>query len=270
MINNKNTNFVSNVTFSEEFYTKLQKSRNAYVTFAFLLLISAFFFLTAFLKYYSIKRSTSVGNFEKTSLQKPEISFMNIKHLIFLIFTVLFAIFNLYLENLPICYLVFFALKKLKWSVAKSSTLLSCFFAFHFVGRLAAIVFSIYLKPTYMLVINFSITVLSYFLMFFVDLWQFLTWVSVILAGYGISNTFPTFVLWVSEYLKIDGKLGSLLIVSSSLGTISGPYVMFHVISHFTSSAYVYMLFITSVLHALFFLSHYFYSKFAFKKQLNL
>ena len=245
-------------------YDLPESTRYAFVTMGIVMMIPAAAFFIVFCQKNKFTNKVMLlsgkGEQSVANIGQPEVLVARYKVTIFFALIFLFSFLNLYLENLPICYIVFFALKHLHWSVLNSSRLLSIFFAFHFTGRMVAVVASVWVGAGTMLAVNLTVTLMAYVSMLFVDYWQPLVWISVAVAGFGVSTTFPCSLLWVSEYVTVDGKLGSLFIVASSLACISGPFFVSVLTSHCGPFAYVYLLLGVSSLHCVVFLLQWAFS----------
>ena len=101
---------------------------------------------------------------------------------------------------------------------------MSVFWLFHGFGLLFGVVLSIFVKPQFLLIANVCLTVVSFLLLLSVSLFNVdeMLWVSASLTAISTATTFPSSMLWMSNYLDIDGKVGGVLMGGISLGSIIG------------------------------------------------
>ncbi|ESO09594.1 hypothetical protein HELRODRAFT_190567 [Helobdella robusta] len=205
----------------------------------------------------------------KKSLKHSEVDTSNIKFsgnfellnrtskIIYLCLLFIMAMLNMYIEILPINFLVSFAVKHLKWSVMDSSLLLSCFFTAHFVGRILAVLTSACIRPIKMISANIVLTAIGCTSLLLSNTSPLIVWAAVTVAGLGVSNTFPSTVLWVSETVPVSGRISSIMIAGASVGTISSPYFVSLLTVNYGTFSFIYVLISAALAHVVVFIFLY-------------
>nr|CAB3258868.1 sodium-dependent glucose transporter 1-like [Phallusia mammillata] len=116
------------------------------------------------------------------------------------------------------------------FSKDQGTALNSVFWGFFAFGRFISIFVSKILSPNGLLRIDLLGTILSTALLLCYPLYStsaiFLLWVGVALYGLSIASTFPTGISWAEQYITINGRAASTLVVGAALGEMICPLVV--------------------------------------------
>ena len=234
--------------------------RFAYVTIGLIILIFGIPFFAIFLancfsnrKKSSDESDRSIKDGDETTTKGSPSSSCNPIRAIFLVMLSYFTFLLVYIEGIPIAYYVTFCIKYLDWPVRQASLLMTIFFGAHFSGRVLGVPLSAYLAPRTMLIMNLFLSTTANVLLMFVNFFPAIMWISAAMAGFGVSSTFPTIILWVSELIQVTGFVSSVLSVGASMGFFTAPLLV-GLMFDATPMSMVYILLIVSICLFLFFL----------------
>ena len=160
--------------------------------------------------------------------QAPNIDHAAEKWSRIILLLLLFALSALYysLECTTSNFISAFTVKHLEWDAVDSPTISSVFWAGLGIGRFVNIFVSFALKPVTMLCINFTLIIVSFTILLFVDHSVVCLWVGVAMSGIGMSSTFVCIYLWTSERMVITGVASSVFVVGGAMGcTAFAPLV---------------------------------------------
>lgn len=193
----------------------------SYVVLAFIILTtSVIFAILSFLAPSSKSTTKSDSSPDKdTSAARVTITRRHKVILLVMLFT--YSAFYYSLECTTSNFAAAFAIKHLSWDVTTGAATTSTYWAGLGLGRFTNIFVSVFLNPTQMLLINMTLITSSFILLLFTHLHSSLLWVGVALAGYGMSSTFVTIVLWASRHMPITGAVTAVFIVGASVGCTS-------------------------------------------------
>lgn len=138
-------------------------------------------------------------------------------------------------------YISAFAVKGLKWSSQQGALLTSVFYGCHGLGRVSGVLISQLLLPTKVLLINMTLTVISLSLLLLSSVSKVIVFMGTAVAGFFISTTFPSLILWLSEYMVFTGFLGGLFMAGGSLGIIIIAPVVGYLFETYTHMWVVYI-----------------------------
>src|SRR6218665_1386862 len=249
-------------TVSEEQLSDVEMARFAYLAIGFMVLCTSIVFVVLYfyqcLPIIVPRRPKDTNNVRSTRTKSQEQQGKCLM-MLFLFLLFMFCFLYIYIEGLPMAYFTAFAIKHLGWSVHHATLLMALFYGSHCFGRVVGVPISIVLKPRTMVVMNLLITAVAYILLLFVNLYEGVMWISAILSGFGMSSTFATTILWVSETVPMTGRVASVLLVGCSVGSVTGPLYVGQLFDAVSPMWLVYVLVIASLLHITLFLILFFF-----------
>jgi fucose permease len=117
-----------------------------------------------------------------------------------------------------------FVVKHLEWSNRDSALIAAVFQGALGIGRFVNIGIASLLSPRSVLIMNLSATLGAYIIMTcFLTYSDIVIWVSVAMAGFFQSSTFPTSMLWASNYIHVTGTASGLFLLGSSSASFIYP-----------------------------------------------
>lgn len=177
------------------------------------------------------------------------------KWLIFLVS--MYTAFIVWQGTLCGTFLSVFVIKGLGWPVHKGPLITSAFRGAQGVGRFIGVPIALFLTPTQMLVINMVIGITAYCTMFCAVMIfnsEVLMWVSTIMAGMAVSNSFPTAYLWGVEYIPATAAYSSLFGASLAFGAMTSGSLAGYLFDNYTHNCVIYLLFCASVTNIVIFI----------------
>ena len=152
------------------------------------------------------------------------------KHKTIILLLVLPNIFaNTVVEVTPNNFLAAYVVKELCWENHMGSYVISVYRIGFFLGRLLSVPLSAQLKPLPMLAGGILVRIVAFVVMSCVSLEGSLMWLSVALLGLGCGNTFPTALLYLSQYMRVTGTISAIVIICTSLTSILDPLLFGYV-----------------------------------------
>ena len=135
----------------------------------------------------------------------------------------IYCAFIIYFNFLPTHFVSPFVIQGLNWPVEYGPMMTSVFTGLAGAGRVLCIPLAYFMSPTVMISIMLVASTAAYALMCFISVLPgFMLWFSIGLAGIG-SCALQTFsILWLGQHVPITAATGSLLLMSGSVGGISG------------------------------------------------
>ena len=120
-----------------------------------------------------------------------------------------------------------FVIKYLHFSVQRATLLTSLLFAFQFIGRVIGIPVAAYIRPQTMLIFNLSSTAfLHVLLLALVDVWPTIVWITIPLGSLTLATTNAAGVLWLSDRVKLTGRLSGITLIGHSSGAVVSSLVV--------------------------------------------
>jgi fucose permease len=161
----------------------------------------------------------------------------------------------LWVESIPGNLLGLFVVEGLGWEATSVSLVMSTNWGFHCLGRLVGVPVSMVLKPAIMITINIIAIFVAFCLLYVGTLfYELLVWVAIALAAFGMASTFAVGVLLSDQYIRFRGVAASVVIISASVGGLTGPPAAGYLFETYGHMTFVYILLASSVLLALCFI----------------
>lgn len=135
-----------------------------------------------------------------------------------------------------------FVIKGLNWPVQKGPMITSVFRGAQGIGRMLGVAVSIVLSPTKILTINMTLAIFSYFTMYSSVVYnsESLTWTSAAMAGFAISNSFSTTILWGAQYLKVGASYGSMFIIAACCAAMAAASLEGYLFDNYSPISVIY------------------------------
>ena len=138
----------------------------------------------------------------------------------------LFYFFYMYGLSTPPSYLTSFVIKHLHWSIERGVLINSVFFGALFIGRILGIPVSAVVRPRPMVLSSVVVTLVAYLLLLLANIHGVFVWMSAILSGLGLSVTFASTVLWISEHTTVTAGITAFMMLICSVGGMTGPLIV--------------------------------------------
>ena len=184
-------------------------------------------------------------NHRKSNSKKPKNEVIQTRFFKGVMLTLLFTWFLSYvaIESLPINFLATWALKSLHWPKYTGSLLTSTFCGLMGLGRIIGIFIAAFLSARQMLFICVTLTTISYVtLTAFYRIHATIVWVSLALAGLGISCSLATVILWTSSHITITGPVSAVFYAALSIGLIVIPIPTAYLFQEFSPDWLLYII----------------------------
>lgn len=156
----------------------------------------------------------------------------------------LYACFVIWQGHTLGTFLSVFVIKGLGWSVEKGPLITSLFRGTQAIVRFLGVFISMYLSPTQILTINMIFGITAYTTLYVaVNILhsESLIWISVVMSSFAVSNSFPTIVLWGSQYLPVKASYGSLFSAAGSVGGMTCISLVGYLFENVTKNAIIYV-----------------------------
>ena len=166
--------------------------------------------------------------------------------------TLLFFWFFTYIaaESLPINFLATWSLKSLHWPKYTGSLLTSTVFGSIGIGRIIGTPLAAFLSARQMLLSCVTLTTIGYaILALFYHLHAAVIWVSLALAGLGMSCSFGAVVMWASRHIKITGPVSAVFLTGNSVGKIISPIPTAYLFQEYSPDWLLYIILIAASLN---------------------
>ena len=119
-------------------------------------------------------------------------------------------------------------------SKTQGAEITSIFWASFALMRFASIFTSIYLKPIYIMVLSFVVSLIGALaLIFYGNEMLLALQVGSALLGFGMASIYATGMLWLSSYLKITNRIGAAMSCASGIGADVFPVVIGQYLTEF-------------------------------------
>ena len=158
------------------------------------------------------------------------------------------------MEECTNLYIAPFVVKGLGWSNRSGPLIVAALLGALGIARLINIAVSAIIKPRTMLLINMSLTIISFILMCFVQYNDVIMWVSTSLAGFAMASIFPTSVLWVGTHVKLTGFVSGLMNAGGSIAGLMFPLFIGYLFDNENPMAVIYFILGNTILQLLLFL----------------
>ena len=176
-------------------------------------------FILCFMKPNTKHKKRNTGDTNRNGSRRGEILSFKVPMLTMQFF---FYFFYIWYESIPGGYISAFVIKGLHWPVHKGPLLTSVFWGALGIGRVLGVPISFIFSPSTMIAFNITLTTTAFIVMLFSSMMpEYMLWISVAAAGFGMSTTFGSAILWTSNYITITGSVGSLFIIGNSCGAMS-------------------------------------------------
>jgi len=114
----------------------------------------------------------------------------------------------------------------LKLTASKSAEIVSAMATSYTIGRGISVLIAIKIKPQIMIGYHFVILITSIIILFFGQNSITLIWIGSLTLSFGFSSVFPAIFSFISRYLIITDRIGTILVFSSTSITIFAPLVL--------------------------------------------
>ena len=180
----------------------------------------------------------------------------------------LFFVFYVWYEGVTGGLLSAFVIQGLHWPVHKGPLITSVYWGAHGVGRLLGIPISLCLNSAAMLICNLTFTTAAFIIMYFApgadtDVYM---WLSVAMAGFAMATTYTSMMLWVSNHMTITGAAGSVFLMGTSTGGMTGAPLVGHLFQTYTHMWMIYLSLCSCGAHILLFFLMFSFAHFHKKK----
>ncbi|ELT97395.1 hypothetical protein CAPTEDRAFT_205436 [Capitella teleta] len=234
----------------------------SYIAIAFLVTFMAIPFTIVFITSRFPHKSQTTETQKPKPVDEEDIEMVTITTWSrWILLAMLFVLSALYysLECTTSNFISAFTVKHLSWEAIDAPFIASVYWAGLGIGRFVNIFVSVILTPASMLLINICLIISSFIILLLVDYSIWCLWFGVALAGYGMSSTFVSIVLWASKRMTITGMAAAVFVVGGSVGcTVCAPVIglLFNL---FTPMSLIYVnLCVSVMLLMLFFLVSFF------------
>jgi FHS family Na+ dependent glucose MFS transporter 1 len=162
----------------------------------------------------------------------------------FIIMTVYMAVYCA-VQDVFIGFLTTFVIAELNWANSEGSYLTSGYGALYALGRFLGIFLVRCLSPAKMIFAHNSMLILSlsgFLMMSFHDVTTGV-WIFTLMTGFSTSMIFPVVFMWTEQkFLRVTGKVASIFIVASSVGSIVNSPILGVLMEMFTPMWFCYLL----------------------------
>lgn len=237
--------------------TNIENVRYAYFIVGMCIaVISILFFIAFFLQGGTCENDGVTITQEREKLHGDHLSF-KIPMLVLLFF---FFVFYIWYEGVTGGLLSVFVIQGLNWPVHLGPLITSVYYGAHGLGRLLGIPISMCLSAATMLTCNLVLTIAAFIVMYFAPLadTDIFMWISAGMAGFAMSTTFASMLLWISNHMTITGAAGSVFLMGTSVGGMTGAALVGYLFQNHTHMWLVYLSIIAVVAHIILFTLMYF------------
>ena len=113
------------------------------------------------------------------------------------------------------------------WSVTKAALISSTYWTAHLIGRLTGVPLSICVSSRKLLTVSYLLTIAALvFLLMVIHFPDDLIWAGIIVAGFGVSYSYSSVLLWSSKQMTITGTVLALSICGSGIGFLGSNYII--------------------------------------------
>ncbi|XP_052094403.1 sodium-dependent glucose transporter 1B-like [Mytilus californianus] len=235
-------NNITTVNRSTTFHT--QKNSLIYIPYTIsgvLAMSSSVSFLIVYIKSRRLaKRHTDEVNIDRN---ERRLSFP-VKLVILTIMSIIFLLYTA-MEDTIGAYVATFCVEQMNMTKEEGSYVTAVFWTFFAFGRLSGIPISNIVKSIPLIGIYSFILVISFLLLSFSPMINspVTVWISNAVTGFAMSILFPTLFTWAEEdFLLVTGKIASLFIMTSTLGSIASPAALGYLIEEVSPMWYSYIL----------------------------
>jgi hypothetical protein len=114
----------------------------------------------------------------------------------------------------------------LKLTASKSAEIVSAMATSYTIGRGISVLIAIKIKPQLMIGYHFVILITSIIILLFGQNSITLIWIGGLTLSFGFSSVFPAIISFISQYLMITDRIGTILVFSSTSITMFAPLVL--------------------------------------------
>lgn len=164
----------------------------------------------------------------------------NILKISLILLTILCTLFLFFYNFVFANFLPTFAIKGLKFPAPNAALLTSVHYAGQFLGLVIAIFLSVITTSTKMIVINTFTVSLTYIALLFCESNSWIIWVGSAATGFFTSSTFPSLMLWISDYVEMTSVLSAVLIFTTNVAEINGNLTLGYLLQNYTHMSLVY------------------------------
>lgn len=172
-----------------------------------------------------------------------------------LVMLFLFFVFYIWYEGVPGGLLSAFVIQGLQWPVHQGPLITSVYYGAHGLGRVLGIPVSMCLSSGAMLICNLTLTLAAFIVMYLAPMADndVFMWLAAAMAGFAMSTTFACMLLWVSNHMTITGAAGSVFLMGTSVGGMTGAALAGHLFQTHTHMWVVYLSLAACSAHVLLF-----------------
>lgn len=199
----------------------------------------------SFLLVYIKSRRLAKRHIDEVKIDRNErrLSFL-VKLVILTIMSIIFLLYTA-MEDTIGAYVATFCVEQMAMTKEDGSYVTAVFWTFFAFGRLTGIPISNIVKSIPLVGIYSSLLVISFLLLSFSPMINssVTVWISTAVTGFAMSILFPTLFTWAEEdFLLVTGKIASLFIMTSTLGSITSPAALGYLIEEVSPMWYSYIL----------------------------
>ena len=176
--------------------------------------------------------------------------------------------FYYHLNCIPITFLATFTIKGLGWHTTQAANITSIFFLMIMIGRLLGAPVSYILSARSILILNHIIVILAFSLVQFIDkLGDTCLYVSMVMAGLGISTIAASTILFLSEHIPFTPSISALNMVGNTIGATIANLLGGYLFEKYGHMSIMYLLLVVSCVHCLWFVLVYMVAIYAKPKE---
>ena len=221
-------------------------ARVAYVVMATLVLASSVLFIVTYFKNGPTCLFQTNENNRTSKDDKSDVGHGSKEHrsfiISFLVLIFIFYYFCIWLDCIPGYLLAVFVVNGLGWPNKYGALVTSVYFGAHGLGRLLGIPLSFGMSPRNILIMDIVLAAVGLIMLLFVNIYQHIVWISVVIFGIGAGSMFATGMLWAECYIEITAASAATMQGGAAIGKMTGPVMTGLLMDKFTYMSFVYIL----------------------------